>query len=56
MIDYKQTQYISKEELKPFDNYDYALKQISTEIRKEEDWSTHFESLNSIRRLLKHHP
>lgn len=53
--DYKATTYMSKEEIEPLEKPEGALKKISVDIKKDDDWSLQFEGLNSIRKVLKHH-
>ena len=55
MIDYKATHYAAKEELAPVENPKETLKFIMTNLPKENDWNKQFDSLDSLRRLIKNH-
>lgn len=50
-----QSLYMSSEELPPVSNPE-AEFQSCLETSKAQDWSSNFDTLNMIRRLLKHHP
>jgi hypothetical protein len=54
-VDYKATQYVSKEELAPFSNPKEMLKEIMANLPKDADWSKQFDSLDGLRRLIKNH-
>lgn len=47
--------YLKSNELEPLDDPDIALKQCLASGRSD-DWNENFETLNVLRRLLKHHP
>ncbi|KAM3132135.1 hypothetical protein pb186bvf_015730 [Paramecium bursaria] len=49
----KTNQPVYLEEIDPLDNPDFVLKNILTDLKYEE-WSRQFDSLNNLRRLIKH--
>lgn len=54
-IDYKATQYVSKDELAPVSNPKDTLRDIMTNISKDNDWAKQFDSLDGLRRLIRNH-
>lgn len=54
-IDYKATQYLAKDELAPVNNPKSLLKEVIQGLPNSNDWSRQFDSLDGIRRLIKHH-
>ena len=54
-VDYKATQYVSKEELAPVSNPKEMLREIISSLPKDSDWSKQYDSLDGIRRLIKNH-
>ena len=54
-VDYKATQYVSKEELAPVNNPKELLKEIISNLPNNNDWSKQFDCLDGLRRLIKNH-
>jgi hypothetical protein len=46
---------MAKEELAPVANPKELLKEILTNLPKDAEWSKQFDSLDGLRRLIKHH-
>ena len=48
-------QYLSLDQLLPFDNPEEAAKKMSEDL-KSSDWARQFDACNTIRRVCVHHP